>query len=177
VTQGHNWITVQFAVTRGGGSLTCSVQFAGAGSASDNCGTLTVGGLAPGVNYNFTVSVRNPAGTGHADGSHATTALWGTITCVVPSYCNSGVWSYVRPWQQYADHDTTHPNGQRLQAFCKAMGSKGDQQPEVTLHAVQYNGYKASPWWIKFSPNTNRYIPFIWINLDDGDNLNLLPVC
>jgi hypothetical protein len=178
VSQSHNWITVQFAVTKGGGALNCSVQFAGAGSASGNCGTLTVGGLAPGLKYDFTVHVSNQAGTGSVGGSHGTDALWGTVTCVDPGYCNDGVWSYTAPWQQTPGYaDAAHYNGNRLQAFCKVYGKKGNQQPEVTLHAVQHNHQKASPYWIKYTQNANHYIPFIWINLDDGDDLNMLPNC
>jgi hypothetical protein len=176
---GYNSITANFTVDRGGApSANCSMSVSGAGGTGGNCNAITVGGLAPGVGYSFTVKVSNAAGSASAGGSATTTALWGTIGCVGGSYCNSGVGIYSQPMQDssVATNWDGH-NGKRYQAFCQAPGGNGNQQAGATLTSAQYNNNKTSSVWVRISNSPTRYVPWVWFNLDGGDNLGNLPGC
>jgi hypothetical protein len=176
---GYNSITAHFTVDAGGASAAnCSMSVGGAGNAGGNCNTITVGGLAPGTRYNFTVSVSNAAGSASAGNGATTTALWGTVGCVGGSYCNSGVGIYSQPMQDtgVATNWDGH-NGKRYQAFCKVAGGKGNQQGSATLTSAQFNNNKTSNMWVKISNSPVRYVPWVWFNLDAGDNLGNLPGC
>jgi hypothetical protein len=178
---GYNSITVSFSVNDGGGSATCNLAISGAGNANGSCTGITVGGLAPGQAYNYTVTATNQAGSAKATGSASTKALMGRVACVSTNgYCDSGVGIYSRPWQDTSSQTNWDGhNGVQYQAYCKAQGMDGNQQASATLHAAGYNNNKTSDQWIRITPTTsgtNRYIPWVWFNMNP-DDLNLLPGC
>jgi hypothetical protein len=169
-TVGYNRVTVSFTVNDGGGNATCRLAVTGASTVQGKCTSITVGGLTPGVRYAFTVTATNEAGSGKATGSATTTALLGTVRCVSTNgYCDPGIAIYDSPSQKTGTFLADAKNGKRFQAYCKA---KGDDE----LYAYIYNNEKTSIMWVKIA-ESDRYIPWIWFNLDGGDKLSLLPTC
>jgi hypothetical protein len=183
---GFNSITVSFSVNDGGGTATCNLAISGAGNANGSCTGITVGGLAPGQAYNYTVTVTNQAGSAKATGSASTKALMGVVHCVgtptstVNCDAGNGVGIYSKPWQDTSSETNWNGhNGVGYQAYCKAQGMDGNQQASATLHAAYFNNNKVSDQWIRITPigsSTNRYIPWVWFNMNP-DDLNLLPGC
>jgi len=176
----YNSITVAFTSNDGGGTATCNLAISGAGNRTGSCSSsITVTGLAPGVNYGYTVTVTNEAGNVKGTGSAATTALSGTVGCVSSNgYCDTGVGIYSAPKQDTSvQTNWDGHNGKRYQAYCQAPGGDGNQQADATLTAAGYNHNKTSSKWVKISNTSERYIPWVWFNLDGGDDLNLLPAC
>jgi hypothetical protein len=182
VTTSYNSATIPFTVNDGGGTATCKLTASGAGSSSASCSSLTVGGLAPGVAYTLTVSVTNQVGTATKSASATTTVLNGTVVCVNPkgaTYCTT-IGLYSHPAQQTGYAVGEAKNGTRFQAICQAPGGSNTQQGGgTTLTSGPYNpgkgnNYKSSKW-VKITGN--RYIPYIWFNLDGGDDISLLPAC
>jgi hypothetical protein len=174
-----NSITVNFSADGGGATPTCTLAVAGAGQASGNCGSLRVGGLWPGNNYNYTLTVANPVGTATKTDAVGTPVLNGRITCnpSSSSYCHSiGVYSNSR--QQASEAVGSVKDSDVFRANCKKQGTDGDQSEDANLDAAGHNNGKKSSMWIQIPYNgKNRYVPFIWINLQNGDNINALPTC
>jgi hypothetical protein len=180
VSVDFNSVAVSFTTNDGGGSNTCKLAVGG-NSASGACTGITIGSLAPGLSYNYTVTVTNQAGSATATGSATTKALMGKVGCVSTNgYCDSGVGIYDAPWQDSsAETSWNGHNGTQYQAYCKVTGKDGNQQASATLHAAGYNNNKVSDQWIRItapSDSTNRYIPWVWFNMNP-DDLSLLPVC
>lgn len=180
---GHNSMVVRFAYNDGAGTPTCTLTINGAGNnipCSSGAGGHTVGGLWPDRQYNYTVTVANAAGNAQSGnvGAH-TPSLAGTVTCVVDSYCRDGIGVYINSRQQTGEAVGDAFNGQRYQVFCKKDGLAGNQSGgRSELSAAHYNNNKRSAMWIQITFRGNqRYIPWIWINLDSGDNYNMLPNC
>ncbi len=180
---GYNSITVAFTVNDGGGSATCNLSIGGAGNANGACTGITVGGLAPGTAYTYTVKVTNQAGSASANGSATTTVLRGVVHCQgtpTPTLdCSSGVGIYSKPWQDTSSETNWDGhNGVGYQAYCKAVGMKGNQQTSATLNAAYFNNNKVSDMWVRISALSAapRYIPWIWFNMSP-DDLGLLPTC
>ncbi|MGK5684091.1 fibronectin type III domain-containing protein [Actinoplanes sp. URMC 104] len=176
-----NTATVSFSVDAGGGTASCSVAASGAGSADGNCTSLKVGSLKPSTKYTFTVTAKNAAGTVKATTTATTDALYGIATCKNGSsgeeatYCDKDVdgrngneiFSVARQ-----DNDKQvgwAKPGTRLQAYCKKSGE--------SIYAYIYNNEKRSPWWIQVNYKGKNYIPWAWLNLEGGDDLNDLPTC
>ena len=44
-------------------------------------------------------------------------------------------------------------------------------------YAYIYNKHKQSTWWIQVDYKGKNYIPWAWLNLDGGDDLDVLPTC
>ncbi|MFD0821765.1 fibronectin type III domain-containing protein, partial [Micromonospora zhanjiangensis] len=174
-------VTISFTVDDGGGNATCSLTPSGKAAVNGNCSSIRATGLTPGTKYTFTVTARNAAGTGTAQRAETTDALWGTATC------NNGPSGDQRT---YCDSDRSGRNGNeifsvarqdndkqvgwakpgtRLQAYCKVRGENVD--------SWIYNNQKQSTWWVQVSWNGRNYIPWAWLNLDGGDNINQLPDC
>jgi hypothetical protein len=177
---GYNSITADFTANAGGAtSLTCKMAVAGESTVTASCTAITVGGLAPGTAYSYTVTVTNAAGSASATGSATTTALNGTVRCVSTNgYCDSGVGIYSKPMQDSsATTNWDGHNGKRYPAYCKITGGDGNAQADATLTAAGYNNNKTSKMWVKISNSPVRYIPWIWFNLDSGDDLGMLPTC
>lgn len=185
---GYNSMVVRFAHTDGGGAATCILTINGQGNqipCASGASGHTQGGLWPGNDYNYTVTVQNAAGSDTSNGLRASTpALHGTVRCQNtsqygdPTYCNGGIGVYINSRQQTGESVGAARSGDRFQVFCKKDGLRGNQSGDAVLDAVAYNYNKRSAMWIQITFRGNqRYIPWIWINLDDGDNYNMLPYC
>jgi hypothetical protein len=177
-----NTATVSFSVDAGGGTATCSMTSNnGGGSASGSCTSLKAGGMKPSTAYTFTVTAKNAAGTVSETRNQTTDKLYGTATCIngqngdTATYCNADVpgrngneiFEVTR--QDNARQAGWVANGTRLEAFCKKSG--GDVDSYI------YNHQKRSTMWIQVGYKGKNYIPWAWLNLDGGDDLNDLPGC
>ena len=60
-------------------------------------------------------------------------------------------------------------NGTRLEAYCKKSGDDVD--------SYIYNKQKQSTWWVQVGYSGKNYIPWAWLNLEGGDDLDNLPGC
>nr|WP_157437255.1 fibronectin type III domain-containing protein [Actinoplanes subtropicus] len=173
--------TVSFTVDAGGGTASCSLAASGAGSASGSCGSLTVSKLTAGTEYTFTVTAKNAAGTATATSKKTTDHLSGTATCNdgqngdTATYCDSDVagrngneiFSITK--QEDSKQVGWAKPGTRLEAYCKKAGDE--------VFAYIYNNGKRSTWWVQVNYSGKNYIPWAWLNLDSGDDINDLPTC
>jgi fibronectin type III domain protein len=178
-----NTATVTFSVAAGGGTASCSVAANnGGGSASGSCSSLTVRGLKPSTAYTFTVSAGNAAGAVTKARAQTTQALYGTATCDngakgdTAHYCDADVagrngneiFSVTR--QDNSKQVGWARPGTRLQTYCRKAGEE--------VYAYIYNHDKRSTWWVQIDYGGARpYIPWAWLNLDGGDDINDLPTC
>ncbi|XVV17632.1 fibronectin type III domain-containing protein [Actinoplanes sp. CA-131856] len=181
VTATFNAATVAFSVDAGGGTASCSVAATGGATAKGSCSSLMLTGLKPSTSYTFTVTASNAAGTVQAKSTKTTANLFGKATCnngengATATYCNEDrdgrngneIFSVTRQ-----DNDKQvgwAKPGTRLQAYCKKAGEDVD--------SYIYNSQKKSTWWIQVNYEGKNYIPWAWLNLDGGDDLNDLPNC
>ncbi|MFC7550727.1 fibronectin type III domain-containing protein [Plantactinospora sp. GCM10030261] len=176
-------MTVAFTVDAGGGQATCSVTATGKAAVSGACSSIRVTGLIPGTAYTFTVSARNAAGTGTAKRDATTSVLLGTATCnngssgAEATYCDkdrpnarNGNEVFRNTRQDNDEQVGWAKPGTRHEARCKKSGEE--------VYAYIYNNEKRSTWWIRIKWGSGTaYIPWAWLNLDGGDNLNVLPNC
>ncbi|OJF13680.1 fibronectin type III domain protein [Couchioplanes caeruleus] len=177
-----NSATVTFTVDAGGGTATCSISASdGGGTATGSCTSLQLTGLKPSTAYTFTVSARNAAGEESKTREQRTDALFGTATCNngrngdTATYCDEDragrngneIFSVTR--QDNGRQVGWAKPGTRLEAYCKKQGEE--------VYAYIYNNDKRSTWWIQVNYEGKNYIPFAWLNLDGGDNVNDLPTC
>jgi hypothetical protein len=177
-----NTATVTFNVNAGSATATCTAKANnGGGTASGSCSSLKVPNLKPSTGYTLTVTARTAAGTSEPDTKTQTTdALYGTATCKngeegdTADYCNkdrdgrNGNEIFVNTSQQSKQVGWAKP-GTRLEAYCK---EKGD-----SIDSYIYNNHKESTWWVQVKYEGKNYIPFAWLNLDGGDDINDLPTC
>jgi hypothetical protein len=171
----YNSISVNFAANDGGGSpATCRLAVSGAGTATGNCSSLTVGGLWPGNTYAYTLTVTNAANMSvNVGGNQATPAASVTVLCNTPSYCGpgapgGGIWVYTTPNQNGTTvGDVFAPN--RYQATCWNTGN-------ATVNATPWGG-KSDNRWIRINFQGSNYVPLAWVRLDGGDNPAILPHC
>ncbi|MCW3817761.1 fibronectin type III domain-containing protein [Micromonospora sp. DR5-3] len=173
-------VTVSFTVDAGGGKATCSATTGGQ-TASGSCSSLRVTGLTPGTAYTVTITATNAAGKGTAKRDQGTDALYGIATCNNgPSgdqrtYCDAEVAGrngneiFSVPQQLNGKQVGWASPGTRLKAYCKKQGDNVD--------AWIYNNNKQSTWWVQVEYSGRNYIPWAWLNLEGGDNINLLPTC
>ncbi|MGY0007770.1 fibronectin type III domain-containing protein [Micromonospora sp. I033] len=173
-------VTVTFTVDAGGGRATCSAATGGK-TASGSCSSLRVTGLTPGTAYTVTVTATNAAGKGTATRAQGTDALYGIATCNNgPSgdqrtYCDAEVDGrngneiFSVPQQLNAKQVGWAKPGTRLKAYCRKQGDNVD--------SWIYNNQKQSTWWVQVEYSGRNYIPWAWLNLEGGDNINLLPTC
>ncbi|MFG1885411.1 fibronectin type III domain-containing protein [Micromonospora sp. NPDC049102] len=173
--------TVTFTVDAGGGRATCSLSTSGEPAKAGACSSITMSGLTPGTDYSFTVTATNAAGRNTATKAQKTQPLYGIATC------NNGESG---PESTYCDRDRDGRNGNeifsvtrqdndkqegwakpgtRLQAYCKKSGEE--------VYAYIYNKDKRSTWWVQVEYSGKNYIPWAWLNLEGGDNINVLPTC
>ena len=105
-------------------------------------------------------------------------AVSGRVTCDDNggTYCDDGVGIYSDSRQQSNEAKGDATDGTRFQAWCKKDGTRGNQGGP-SLFATTYNNNKRSTWWVQITYEGTSYIPFIWINLDNGDDIAALPSC
>lgn len=173
-------VTVTFTVDAGGGRATCTAATGGK-TASGSCSSLRVTGLTPGTAYTVTVTASNAAGKGTGSRAQSTDALYGIATCNngpdgdQRTYCDAEVdgrngneiFSVAR--QLNAKQVGWAKPGTRLKAYCRKQGDNVD--------SWIYNNQKQSTWWVQVEYSGKNYIPWAWLNLEGGDNINLLPTC
>lgn len=175
--------TVTFTVDAGGGRATCSLSTSGEPTKAGACSSITMSGLTPGTAYSFTVTATNAAGSSTAKRAQTTQALYGIATCNngpdgdQRTYCDKEVASrrngnevFSVPRQDNDKQVGWAKPGTRLQAYCKKAGEDVD--------SWIYNDQKRSTWWVQVEFNGKKnYIPWAWLNLEGGDNINVLPTC
>ena len=177
-----NTATVSFSVDAGGGTASCSVAASGGGgTATGSCTSLKVDKLKPSTAYTFTVTAKNAAGTVTGRSTATTDALYGVATCKngaegdTKTYCNKDVEGrngneIFSGTRQDNDKQVGWAKpGTRLQAYCKKSGEE--------VYAYIYNNEKRSTWWVQVNYSGKNYIPWAWLNLEGGDDLNDLPTC
>ncbi|MEU4427884.1 fibronectin type III domain-containing protein [Actinoplanes sp. NPDC024001] len=182
VTATHNAATVTFTADAGGGVPTCVLTVSGGGTGSSgNCRSLSATGLKPSTGYMFTVTVRNAAGAAIDAISKTTGALYGTASCINgdsgerKTYCDKDAsgrnGNEIFEITQQKDNRQAGwvKHGTRLKAYCKKAGEE--------VNASVHNNHKRSTWWIQVDYQGRNYIPWVWLNLDGGDNLKGLPAC
>jgi len=177
-----NAATVTFSVNAGGAKATCTVKASnGGGSATGSCSSLTVKSLKPGTDYTLTVTAQTAAGASDPKArKQATDDLYGTATCNngengdTATYCDkdrdgrNGNEIFASTSQQSTQVGWAKP-GTRLLAYCREKGTNID--------SYIYNSHKESNWWVQVKYEGKNYIPFAWLNLDGGDDINDLPTC
>ncbi|KKK07087.1 fibronectin type III domain-containing protein [Micromonospora sp. HK10] len=173
-------VTVSFTVDAGGGNATCSAATGGK-TVSGGCSSLRVTGLTPGTAYTVTVTATNAAGKGSATRDQSTDPVYGIATCNNgPSgdqrtYCDKDVDGrngneiFSIPQQLNSKQVGWAKPGTRLRAYCKKQGDDVD--------SWIYNDQKRSTWWVQVAYDGKNYIPWAWLNLEGGDNINVLPTC
>ncbi|MER7441563.1 fibronectin type III domain-containing protein [Micromonospora avicenniae] len=173
--------TVSFTVDAGGGKVTCTLSTPGEPTKSGSCTGITMSGLAPGTKYTFTVTASNAAGRGTATRAQTTNDLYGIATCnngdsgEEATYCDKDVDGrngneIFAVTRQDNDRQVGWAKpGTRLKAYCKKRGEE--------VYAYIYNKDKRSTWWVQVAYKGKNYIPWAWLNLEGGDNINVLPTC
>ena len=175
-------VTVASTVNDGGSATQCQLAVSQGGrnaaTAWADCRTLAIGVWRAGTAYAFTVTARNAAGQVSYSGDVGTTAVSGRVTCDDRggTYCDDGIGIYADSRQQSNEARGDATDGTQFQAWCKKDGTRGNQGGP-SLFATTYNNNKRSTWWVQITFKGTSYIPFIWINLDNGDNINALPSC
>jgi hypothetical protein len=169
-------------VDAGGGTASCSITSNnGGGSGSGSCSSLEVSGLKPSTSYTFTVSAKNAAGTTTKTKTQTTDVLFGTATCHNGQSGDTATYCEDKPNARNGDEvfsvaeqdDNKYVGwaepGSKLEAYCKKSGT--------SIDSYIYNNHKKSAWWIQVNFKGKNYIPWAWLNLDGGDDLDLLPTC
>ena len=59
--------------------------------------------------------------------------------------------------------------GTRLRAYCEKPGENVD--------SWIYNNQKRAPGGSRSTTRASNYIPWAWLNLDGGDDIDVLPTC
>ena len=174
-------VTVTFTVDAGGGQATCTLSRSGQPAKSGPCSSITMSGLTPGTSYTFTVTATNAAGPGTASRAQTTDALYGIATCNngpdgdQRTYCDrdrdgrNGNEIFSVPQQDNDRQVGWAKPGTRLKAYCRVRGTNID--------SWIYNNQKQSTWWVQVEYSGRNYIPWAWLNLEGGDDINVLPTC
>jgi hypothetical protein len=164
---------VGFTVNANGSPATCSIALNGGAASAIGCNGGNVGGLWPGNTYNFSVSAVNKAGSAGFTGSVTTPQVTGTVVCTNDSYCGhgnptGGIWVYKTP-NQTSGQEVGHIYAPtQVTAQCQTTGGNVNAQP--------YGG-RSTNVWLRISYNGNNYIPYAWVNLNNGAALGNLPHC
>ncbi|WP_425565590.1 fibronectin type III domain-containing protein [Pilimelia columellifera] len=180
VSNAYSVITIPLRTTN---AATCQVSLNGGARKEFDCRGGPVRELTPGETYRYQVFARNAAGEVSIKGERRTLALFGKVACddsAGPNrgYCDRGIGVYSGARQHGSEGVGTVRSGDRFRAFCKRRGSDGDQSDGATLSATGYNNDKRSDMWVQITfGDARRYIPFIWLNLENGDKINDLPSC
>ncbi|MFI1995278.1 fibronectin type III domain-containing protein [Actinoplanes sp. NPDC020271] len=177
-----NSATVGLSVDAGGGTATCALTVTDGTGSDGNCNNLKATKLKPSTAYTFKITAKNAAGTVSKNATGTTADLYGTATCIngttgdQKTYCDKDVSGrngneiFKVTEQDNAQQAGWVKNGTRLKAYCKKTGDDVD--------SYVYNDHKKSTWWIQIAYNGGKpYIPWAWLNLDGGDDLDNLPTC
>ena len=186
----YNTVTVNVSVNAGGGTASCTLSVNGKTSAG-SCRSLKATGLKPsGVKYTLTVTAKNAAGSTSSPKRTVTTGnLFGKAACVdnkssedpaQHTYCDAdrpgrnGNEVFVQPDQGSAQVGWVDPKGDHIQqlVYCKKSGDPVD--------SYVYNDHKNSSWWLQINYNGSGkryYIPWAWLNLENGDAINQVANC
>nr|MDT0659751.1 fibronectin type III domain-containing protein [Micromonospora sp. DSM 115978] len=174
-------VTVSFTVDAGGGQATCTLTPAGRPAVAGNCSSIRATGLTPSTAYDLTVTATNAAGRATATRAQTTASVFGVATCRngasgdTATYCDrdvpdrNGNEIFAVTRQDNDRQVGWAPPGTRLKAFCKARGEE--------VYAYIYNNHKRSTWWVRVEYEGRNYIPWAWLNLEGGDDINVLPTC
>ena len=137
--------------------------------------------FTPSTRYTVKMTATNVAGSGSANATATTAAVYGIATCVngdsgdQRTYCNAdrdgrnGNEVFSVPQQDNDRQVGWAKPGTRWQAYCKVRGEE--------VYAFVYNDHKRSTWWVRINYEGRNYIPWAWFNLEGGDDLALLPTC
>jgi hypothetical protein len=183
----YNTATVNVSVNAGGGTATCTLAWSGKTS-DGKCGSLKATGLKPsGVKYTLTVTAKNAAGSRSAARTLATANLYGKAACTdnkdsedpaQRTYCDSdrpgrnGNEVFSKPDQGSTQVGWVNPRGDdtRKLVYCKKSGDNVD--------SYVYNNQKQSSWWLQISYGGKKaYIPWAWLDLENGDDIDAVATC
>jgi len=181
-----NSATITVAVDAGGGTPSCTLTVSGK-TAKGNCSSLEATGLKPsGSEYTLKVTATNAAGSASASRTLTTADLYGNATCIDNKDSSD-------PAQRvYCDEDRSGRNGNEIFAepdqastqvgwvktgtaaahllvYCKKSGDNVD--PYV------YNKHSASSWWLQIDYKGRTYIPYAWLYLEQGDDIDAVATC
>jgi hypothetical protein len=172
-TPNYNQISVTITPNGKGGAGTCSFAVQGAGTATAGCTTapvtLTVGGLWPNNNYNYTVSITNAVGSASAPGAMPSNQLRANVVCNTPSYCGNGIYVYSVPSQANPGNAVgRYYGGNQFTPVCH-IGTG------TNINASPWGGKQTSTWLGVMYNGRLAYFPWAWAYLDGGDNVNMIP--
>jgi hypothetical protein len=130
--------------------------------------TVTATGLAE-----VRVSATNGDGEGPAGSGPVTVTTYGAqVTCTdspsnpQPNFCAAGLPVYFAANDDGAVSRRV-ANGQRINVVCRAYGEDQDAGP--------YNNFKHGGHWLRFTDGT--YISRVWLEIDNDDVVEAIPVC
>lgn len=175
VTENSITVSAEVDAPSNGGTVKCSIRLGT--QTKTGCRNVTFSSLKSATEYEYTVTATNGVGTSLPRKESATTGynkVGGVVRCKNGSsgeeatYCNPGIARYTGPSQQNYSSVGKVPDGTRYTGECKAKGNR-------IIEAYIYNNYKTSDMWVRLTDG--RYIPFVWFNLSNGDNINELATC
>ena len=139
------------------------------------------------MKYTLTVTARNAAGSGDASRTLSTADLYGKAACTdnkdssdpaQRTYCDedrpgrNGNEVFSEPDQSSTQVGWVDPNGSstRKLVYCKKNGDD--------VNAYVYNHQKDSTWWLQINYGGKKaYIPWAWLNLENGDDIDAVATC
>ena len=118
----------------------------------------------------------------HAPAAVKTQDLYGGATCIngeraTPRYCDGATSDGRNGNEIFSDHPAGQRQAGRLgQARHAAAGVLQERRATRSTPYI-YNNHKRSTWWMQINYSGQNYIPWAWLNLDNGDDINDLPTC
>jgi hypothetical protein len=186
-TSTYNSATVTFTVDAGGGTASCLMTTNGK-TYTGSCSSLKATGLKSSqTSYVLKVTAKNAAGLASGSRTIKTQNLTGTATCHDNKdssdpdqrvYCDAdrsgrnGNEVFAKPDQSSTQVGWIDPGGGDTvrTVYCKKQG------PDV-VDSYVYNDHKKSNWWLQIDYKGKNYIPWAWLNLGNGDDLDAVATC